>query len=85
MSRQRFGDRCCGSSVVEHSLGKGEVESSILFRSTIYFTHKIEVFCSIEHLSATLRIVSVELPVSLVNAQICLQVRVGRKFNPYPH
>ena len=25
----------CGSSVVEHSLGKGEVESSILSRSTI--------------------------------------------------
>jgi hypothetical protein len=25
---------CCGSSVVEHSLGKGEVESSILSRST---------------------------------------------------
>lgn len=27
----------CGSSVVEHSLGKGEVESSILSRSTIVF------------------------------------------------
>jgi hypothetical protein len=27
---------CCGSSVVEHSLGKGEVESSILSRSTIF-------------------------------------------------
>ncbi len=27
----------CGSSVVEHSLGKGEVESSILSRSTILF------------------------------------------------
>jgi hypothetical protein len=26
---------CCGSSVVEHTLGKGEVESSILSRSTI--------------------------------------------------
>ena len=26
--------RRCGSSVVEHSLGKGEVESSILSRST---------------------------------------------------
>ena len=25
----------CGSSVVEHSIGKGEVESSILSRSTI--------------------------------------------------
>jgi hypothetical protein len=30
-----FGDISCGSSVVEHSLGKGEVESSILSRSTI--------------------------------------------------
>ena len=35
----RFGEpaspaRRCGSSVVEHSLGKGEVESSILSRST---------------------------------------------------
>ncbi len=27
--------KSCGSSVVEHSLGKGEVESSILSRSTI--------------------------------------------------
>ena len=27
--------KCCGSSVVEHTLGKGEVESSILSRSTI--------------------------------------------------
>src|SRR5690606_9893020 len=26
---------CCGSSAVEHTLGKGEVESSILSRSTI--------------------------------------------------
>jgi hypothetical protein len=31
--RMRF--RCCSSSVVEHSLGKGEVESSILSCSTI--------------------------------------------------
>ncbi len=29
----------CGSSVVEHSLGKGEVESSILSRSTSLFKH----------------------------------------------
>ncbi len=29
-------DQRCGSSVVEHSLGKGEVESSILSRSTIF-------------------------------------------------
>lgn len=28
--------RCCRSSVVEHSLGKGEVDSSILSGSTIY-------------------------------------------------
>ena len=27
-------DNCCGSSVAEHSLGKGEVESSILSHST---------------------------------------------------
>ena len=34
---QRFYPRlgCCSSSVVEHSLGKGEVESSILSCSTI--------------------------------------------------
>ena len=30
----------CGSSVVEHSLGKGEVESSILSRSTSFPHHK---------------------------------------------
>ncbi len=29
--------RRCSSSVVEHSLGKGEVESSILSCSTIFF------------------------------------------------
>src|SRR5271165_6441795 len=29
--------RCCSSSVVEHSLGKGEVESSILSCSTINY------------------------------------------------
>lgn len=28
--------RCCGSSVAEHTLGKGEVESSILSHSTIF-------------------------------------------------
>lgn len=28
-------EKGCGSSVVEHSLGKGEVESSILSRSTM--------------------------------------------------
>jgi hypothetical protein len=33
--RRRKGQRC-RSSVVEHSLGKGEVESSILSGSTIY-------------------------------------------------
>ena len=32
----------CGSSVVEHSLGKGEVESSILSRSTIQKTIILE-------------------------------------------
>ena len=35
VARPIGGRRCCGSSVVEHSLGKGEVESSILSRSTI--------------------------------------------------
>ena len=33
---------CCGSSVVEHSIGNGEVESSILSRSTSY-SNKINV------------------------------------------
>ena len=31
--------RCCRSSEVEHSLGKGEVESSILSGSTIFFNY----------------------------------------------
>jgi hypothetical protein len=30
-----FADTRCGSSVVEHSIGNGEVDSSILSRSTI--------------------------------------------------
>ncbi len=30
---------CCRSSVVEHSLGKGEVESSILSGSTIFISN----------------------------------------------
>jgi hypothetical protein len=36
---ERLGPRpgCCSSSVVEHSLGKGEVESSILSCSTSYY------------------------------------------------
>jgi hypothetical protein len=33
--------RCCSSSVVEHSLGKGEVESSILSCSTSLFLRKV--------------------------------------------
>ena len=33
--------QCCGSSVVEHSLGKGEVESSILSHSTIFLLQRI--------------------------------------------
>src|SRR5690606_30321841 len=33
---------CCGSSVVEHSLGKGEVESSILSHSTSFSQNKIK-------------------------------------------
>ncbi len=35
----------CGSSVVEHSLGKGEVESSILSRSTILFFFFLSLSC----------------------------------------
>jgi hypothetical protein len=38
----RFG--CCSSSVVEHSLGKGEVESSILSCSTINSSELSPVF-----------------------------------------
>jgi hypothetical protein len=30
---------CCRSSVVEHSIGNGEVDSSILSGSTIYFSN----------------------------------------------
>jgi hypothetical protein len=30
---------CCRSSVVEHSIGNGEVDSSILSGSTIYFNN----------------------------------------------
>ena len=37
----------CGSSVVEHSLGKGEVESSILSRST----SKISKFFNIRRMA----------------------------------
>ncbi len=37
----------CGSSVVEHSLGKGEVESSILSRSTIFFSFFLSLLLSI--------------------------------------
>ena len=36
--------RCCSSSVVEHSLGKGEVESSILSCSTINSSELSPVF-----------------------------------------
>ena len=36
-AQARFG--CCSSSVVEHSLGKGEVESSILSCSTTFLQH----------------------------------------------
>ena len=33
-----FTSTCCRSSVVEHSIGNGEVDSSILSGSTIIFT-----------------------------------------------
>jgi hypothetical protein len=36
--------RCCRSSVVEHSLGKGEADSSILSGSTILFVDFQELF-----------------------------------------
>ena len=41
----------CGSSVVEHSLGKGEVESSILSRSTsrLFGAHRRAATPSIDH------------------------------------
>ena len=38
----------CGSSVVEHSLGKGEVESSILSRSTSIQFHLQSVILNAE-------------------------------------
>ena len=38
----------CGSSVVEHSLGKGEVESSILSRSTSIQFHSQSVIFTAE-------------------------------------
>jgi hypothetical protein len=46
--RARFGifeplGESCGSSVVEHSLGKGEVESSILSRSTIKISYLLGI------------------------------------------
>ncbi len=40
-------EKGCGSSVVEHSLGKGEVESSILSRSTILFFFCLSLFALI--------------------------------------
>jgi hypothetical protein len=44
---------CCGSSVVEHSLGKGEAESSILSRSTSKINSLTKYLksqgCSFEH------------------------------------
>ncbi len=51
---------CCRSSVVEHSLGKGEVESSILSGSTIslqLFCHR-DIASSSEALASTQRWVS---------------------------
>jgi hypothetical protein len=43
-AQARFG--CCSSSVVEHSLGKGEVESSILSCSTINSKYLAETYLS---------------------------------------
>jgi hypothetical protein len=43
-AQARFG--CCSSSVVEHSLGKGEVESSILSCSTSYLIEIVSMLIS---------------------------------------
>ena len=40
-SSEAFGPVCCRSSVVEHSLGKGEVGSSILLGSTIPYASPV--------------------------------------------
>ncbi len=50
----------CGSSVVEHSLGKGEVESSILSRSTIQ-TVLCTIFFSLPPKSAVINSAVFEL------------------------
>ena len=47
MSKSR--DKCCGSSVVEHTLGKGEVESSILSHSTIKNCISMVIFYLFEY------------------------------------
>jgi hypothetical protein len=47
---------CCRSSVVEHSLGKGEVDSSILsgstrcFHNALVFAGKFEVRIAFRHI-----------------------------------
>ena len=37
---------CCRSSVVEHSIGNGEVDSSILSGSTIYLIDRLRTSCN---------------------------------------
>jgi hypothetical protein len=48
--KNRSGESC-GSSVVEHSLGKGEAESSILSRSTTTFEAFVETILTGQRLS----------------------------------
>ena len=54
--RVRQGLGCC-SSVVEHSLGKGEVESSILSNSTIRRTgYPLETFVIVVWIGSVIRL-----------------------------
>ena len=49
--------RRCSSSVVEHSLGKGEVESSILSNSTIRRTgYPLETFLIVVWIGSVIRL-----------------------------
>jgi hypothetical protein len=55
---------CCSSSVVEHSLGKGEVESSILSCSTIIFLSKSRPLRHPDHGNIVLIVGSLRLNVA---------------------
>ena len=76
LNRGHF-DLCCGSSVVEHTLGKGEVESSILSHSTMnpyYFIENFWVGISVCHYFAKLWCVRGHPLMPLFNA------RTGKTF-----